>query len=146
MIASSRPFEELTPDAVLAAAESLGIDCDARLFALNSYENRVYQLGSTSHGMLVLKFYRPARWSDAQILEEHVLAAELVAGELPVAAPMTFDGRTLHQHGGLRFAVFPRIAAQPPRSMRAAQWILLDERSEECTPSVPRGRSISVRH
>lgn len=112
MIASSRPFEELTPDAVLAAAESLGIDCDARLFALNSYENRVYQLGSTSHGMLVLKFYRPARWSDAQILEEHIFAAELVVGELPVAAPMTFDGRTLHQHGGLRFAVFPRIAAR----------------------------------
>ena len=108
----SRPFEELTPDAVLAAAESLGIECDARLFALNSYENRVYQLGSLNHGTLVLKFYRPARWSDAQILEEHAFAAELVGGDLPVAAPMTFDGSTLHQHGGLRFAVFPRIAAR----------------------------------
>jgi Ser/Thr protein kinase RdoA (MazF antagonist) len=112
VIAVSRPFEDLTPDVVLAAAESLGIECDARLFALNSYENRVYQVGSTSHGTLVLKFYRPLRWSDAQILEEHAFAAELVAGDLPVAAPMMFDGGTLHRHAGLRFAVFPRVAAR----------------------------------
>lgn len=108
----TRPFEDLTPDAVLAAAESLGIECDARLFALNSYENRVYQLGSSSHGMLVLKFYRPERWSDLQILEEHAFAAELVAGDLPVAAPIVFDAATLHRCAGLRFAVFPRIAAR----------------------------------
>jgi len=109
MTDSSRPFESLTPDAVLAAAESLAIECDARLFALNSYENRVYQLGSPTHGMLVLKFYRPARWSDAQILEEHAFATELLEAELPVAAPLVLEGRTLHRHGGLRFAVFPRL-------------------------------------
>ncbi|MBM4191558.1 MAG: serine/threonine protein kinase [Gammaproteobacteria bacterium] len=107
-----RPFEALTPDAVLAAAESLGIECDARLFALNSYENRVYQLGSTSHGLLVLKFYRPARWSDAQILEEHEFTAELLAVDLPVAAPLVSEGRTLRLHDGLRFSVFPKMAAR----------------------------------
>ncbi|NBU26113.1 MAG: hypothetical protein EBS39_10990, partial [Gammaproteobacteria bacterium] len=72
-----QPFARLSPDEVLAAAERLGIDCDGRLFALNSYENRVYQLGSSSHGMLVLKFYRPGRWSDAQILEEHTFTLEM---------------------------------------------------------------------
>lgn len=107
-----RPFEALTPDAVLTAAESLGIECDARLFALNSYENRVYQLGSNSHGMLVLKFYRPLRWSDAQILEEHEFTAELLAADLPVAAPLVIETRTLHLHEGLRFAVFPKMAAR----------------------------------
>lgn len=112
MTDDSRPFEALTPDAVLAAAESLGIECDARLFALNSYENRVYQLGSTSHGMLVLKFYRPGRWDDAQILEEHEFTAELWAADLPVAAPLVIDGRTLHRHEGLRFAVFPKLSAR----------------------------------
>ena len=79
-----QPFNGLTPEVVLDAAAAAGLDPDGRLFALNSYENRVYQL----HGgerTLVLKFYRPARWSDAQILEEHAFTAELAAAELPVA-------------------------------------------------------------
>ena len=109
---SAQPFARLSPDEVLAAAERLGIDCDGRLFALNSYENRVYQLGSSSHGLLVLKFYRPGRWSDAQILEEHAFTAELAAADLPVAAPLVFDGATLSRHAGLRYAVFPRLAAR----------------------------------
>ena len=113
MSAVDRPFAELSPDAVLDAAESLGIDCDGRLFALNSYENRVYQVGSSSHGALVLKFYRPQRWTDAQILEEHAFAAELAAVELPVAAPLSLQGEVLHRHCGLRFAVFPKLAARP---------------------------------
>ena len=107
-----QPFARLSPDEVLAAAERLGIDSDGRLFALNSYENRVYQLGSSSHGMLVLKFYRPGRWSDAQILEEHSFTAELAAADLPVAAPIVFEGATLSRHAGLRYAVFPRLAAR----------------------------------
>ncbi len=113
MSAIDRPFAELSPDAVLDAAESLGIDSDGRLFALNSYENRVYQIGSSSHGPLVLKFYRPRRWTDAQILEEHAFAAELAAADLPVAAPLVLAGEVLHRHGGLRFAVFPKLAARP---------------------------------
>lgn len=91
----SRPFAGLSPDVVLDACQAFGIESDGRLFALNSYENRVYQVGSPSHGTLVVKFYRPGRWSDAQILEEHAFALELAAAELPVAAPMSFDGRTL---------------------------------------------------
>ena len=108
----AQPFARLSPDEVLAAAERLGIECDGRLFALNSYENRVYQIGSASHGTLVLKFYRPGRWSDAQILEEHAFTEELAAADLPVAAPQRFGDATLHRHEGLRYAVFPRLAAR----------------------------------
>ncbi|MCE2873829.1 MAG: serine/threonine protein kinase [Xanthomonadales bacterium] len=108
----AQPFARLSPDEVLAAAERLGIECDGRLFALNSYENRVYQIGSASHGTLVLKFYRPGRWSDAQLLEEHSFTEELAAADLPVAAPQRFADATLHRHEGLRYAVFPRLAAR----------------------------------
>lgn len=107
-----QPFAGLAPEVVIAAAESLGIECDGRLFALNSYENRVYQIGSDSHGSLVLKFYRPARWSDAQILEEHAFTQELAAAELPVAAPLAFGGFTLHHVKEQRVAVFPKLAAR----------------------------------
>lgn len=109
---TDQPFAALSPDAVLAAAEALGIECDGRLFALNSYENRVYQVGSTGHGTLVFKFYRPRRWSDAQILEEHAFALELAAAELPVVAPLAFGAGTLFRHEGLRYAAFPRRAAR----------------------------------
>ena len=107
------PFTGLTPDVVLDAAASLGLDVDGRLFALNSYENRVYQLGSPA-GALVMKFYRPGRWSDAQIGEEHELTAELAVAELPVAAPVTVDGRTLFYFNGFRFAAFPWMRGRAP--------------------------------
>ena len=81
------PFDALDPGAVFAAAESIGLEPSGRLFALNSYENRVYQLGDEDGALWVLKFYRPARWSDAQIAEEHAFTFELAAAELPVAAP-----------------------------------------------------------
>lgn len=95
---SSTPFAGLTPDAVLDAAEALGLSPDGRLFALNSYENRVYRVGRTDQPAVVLKFYRAGRWSDAQILEEHGFAQELAAADLPVAAPLTLQGNTLHHH------------------------------------------------
>src|SRR6185437_211741 len=101
------PFAGLTPDAVLDAAEALGLAPDGHLFALNSYENRVYRLGREDAEPVVLKFYRAARWSDVQILEEHAYANELVAAELPVAAPLRLAGATLHQHGSFRLAAFP---------------------------------------
>ena len=82
------PFDSLHPGAVFEAAESIGLDPSGRLFALNSYENRVYQLGDEDGALWVLKFYRPARWSDAQIDEEHAFTLELAAAELPVAAPI----------------------------------------------------------
>src|SRR5579872_223166 len=107
------PFAGLSPDRVLDAASSVGLDPDGRLFALNSYENRVYQLGSAT-GTLVLKFYRPARWSDEQILEEHRFAAELAAAELPVAAPVAISGQTLFRHREFRFAAFPYLRGGAP--------------------------------
>jgi Ser/Thr protein kinase RdoA (MazF antagonist) len=107
------PFAGLSPERVLDAASSVGLDPDGRLFALNSYENRVYQLGS-GEGMLVLKFYRPARWSDAQILEEHRFTAELAAAELPVAAPVAISGQTLLRHREFRFAAFPYLRGSAP--------------------------------
>jgi Ser/Thr protein kinase RdoA (MazF antagonist) len=107
------PFTGLSPDLVLDAAASVGLDVDGRLFALNSYENRVYQLGSIN-GALVLKFYRPARWSDEQILEEHELTAELAAAELPVAAPVRVEDRTLFDFSGFRFAAFLWMRGRAP--------------------------------
>jgi len=108
------PFAGLTPDAVLDAAEALGLEPDGRLFALNSYENRVYRLGRVDAEPVVLKFYRAARWSDAQILEEHAYAIELAAAELPVAAPLALAGATLHQHDSFRLAAFPLCPGSAP--------------------------------
>src|SRR5215472_15452996 len=101
-----QPFNGLTPEVVLDAAAAAGLDPDGRLFALNSYENRVYQLHG-ARGPLVLKFYRPARWSDGQIAEEHEFTAELAAAELPVAAPLAVGGATLIRYREFRFACFP---------------------------------------
>ena len=109
---AEQPFAGLTPDVVIESLERLGIECDGRLFALNSYENRVYQVGVGAQEMRVLKFYRPGRWTDAQILEEHAFTRELLAAVLPVAAPEIIDGTTLLHHAGLRYALFPRLAAR----------------------------------
>jgi Ser/Thr protein kinase RdoA (MazF antagonist) len=108
-----QPFNGLTPAVVLDAAATAGLDPDGRLFALNSYENRVYQLHG-AHGPLVLKFYRPARWTDAQIAEEHEFTAELAAAELPVAAPLALGGTTLIHYDGFRFACFPWLRGRAP--------------------------------
>jgi Ser/Thr protein kinase RdoA (MazF antagonist) len=108
------PFDSLHPDAVFAAAESIGLQPSGRLFALNSYENRVYQLGDDDGALWVLKFYRPARWSDAQIEEEHEFTFELADAELPVAAPHRVDGDSLFVHADLRFAAFPYLAGRAP--------------------------------
>ncbi len=111
--AGLQPFAELTPEQVLEAAEVAGLAPDGRLLALNSYENRVYRLG-TAGGFRVLKFYRPGRWSDAQILEEHAFAVELVEAELPVAAPLEVEGQTLIRQSGFRFAAFECLAGREP--------------------------------
>ena len=111
--AGLQPFAELTPEQVLEAAEVAGLEPDGRLLALNSYENRVYRLG-TAGRFRVLKFYRPGRWSDAQILEEHAFAAELAEAELPVAAPLEIGGHTLIRQAGFRFAAFECLAGREP--------------------------------
>ena len=107
MESSTHPYSELTPDRVLTAIENIGLIPDARIYPLNSYENRVYLIGIEGGSSVVAKFYRPARWSDAQILEEHEFAQELLDLEVPVAAPMQFDGnQTLMRDGIFRFALF----------------------------------------
>jgi Ser/Thr protein kinase RdoA (MazF antagonist) len=108
-----RPFSGLTPEVVLDAAAAFGLDPDGRLFALNSYENRVYQVG-TGEGQLVLKFYRPGRWSEAQIAEEHQFTAELATAELPVAAPLAIGGASLLRYREFRFAAFPWMHGRAP--------------------------------
>lgn len=109
-----QPFTGLTPEVVLDAAAAFGLNPDGRLFALNSYENRVYQLGAHEGEQRVLKFYRPARWSDAQIAEEHAFTAELAHAELPVAAPQVIDGETLLRYRQFRFAAFPWMRGRAP--------------------------------
>lgn len=108
-------FSALTPDCVLDALESVGLYSDGRLLGLNSYENRVYQIGMEDGPPLVAKFYRPARWSDAAILEEHAFVEELVASEIPVVpATALTDGQSLHAFAGFRFAVFARHGGRAP--------------------------------
>ena len=111
---SETPYADLSPDAVLAAAEAAGCRTDCRILALNSYENRVYQIGVEDGDPLVAKFYRPGRWTDAAILEEHAFALELAALEIPVVAPLATEGRTLHLHAGFRYALFPRRGGRWP--------------------------------
>ena len=93
MESSSHPYAELTPVTVLEAVESLGYETDARIFPLNSYENRVYQVGLNDGPSIIVKFYRPERWTNEQILEEHSYTQELVDLEIPVVPPISFaDG------------------------------------------------------
>jgi Ser/Thr protein kinase RdoA (MazF antagonist) len=111
---SAASFSSLTPDAMLNALESIGLRCDGRLLALNSYENRVYQVGIEDDKPLVAKFYRPARWTDAAILEEHAFVQELVEREIPVVPALTINGDTLHHFEGFRFSVFEKKGGRAP--------------------------------
>lgn len=109
-----RPYADLSPDLILDAVESLGLDTDGRLLALNSYENRVYQIGIEDSPPLIAKFYRPQRWTDAAILEEHGFTLDLAALEIPAIPPLIIAGQTLHAHGGYRFSLSPRRGGRPP--------------------------------
>ena len=111
---SATPYAGLNPDLILDAIESIGFRCDGRLLALNSYENRVYQIGIEEQAPLVVKFYRPGRWSDAQILEEHAYVQDLEAREIPVVGPLIANGKTLHEFSGFRFTAFPRRGGRAP--------------------------------
>jgi Ser/Thr protein kinase RdoA (MazF antagonist) len=121
----SAPYSGLTPDRTLDALASIGLRPDGRLLSLNSYENRVYQTWMEEGPPLVAKFYRPARWSDAQILEEHAFARELADREIPVVAPLTVADATLHTYEGFRFTVFPRRGGRAPELDDTAtlEWI-----------------------
>ena len=121
----SPPYSELTPDRALNALASIGLRPDGRLLSLNSYENRVYQTWMEEGPPLVAKFYRPARWSDAQILEEHSFSRELADREIPVVAPLVVAGATLHAFEGFCFTVFPRRGGRAPEleDARTLEWI-----------------------
>jgi Ser/Thr protein kinase RdoA (MazF antagonist) len=112
------PYEVLTPDVVLDALASVGLYGDGRLLGLSSYENRVYQVHLEDpfegNAIVVAKFYRPNRWSDAQIAEEHAFAAELQQAEVPAVAPLAPQGSALHHHAGFSFSVSPRRGGRPP--------------------------------
>jgi Ser/Thr protein kinase RdoA (MazF antagonist) len=111
----SPPYQDLTPDRILNAVESLGLRCDGRLLALNSYENRVYQVGIEDSAPVIAKFYRPLRWTDEAILEEHRFTLELAEREIPVVAPLVDEtGRTLHEFEGFRFTISPRQPGRAP--------------------------------
>ncbi|MDY7578194.1 serine/threonine protein kinase [Herbaspirillum sp. RTI4] len=108
-------FAGLSPDTVLDALESVGLQGDGRLLALNSYENRVYQIGMDEGPPLIAKFYRPQRWSDAAILEEHAFVEQLVAAEIPVVPALHLAGQgSLHHFGGFCFSVFSRHGGRAP--------------------------------
>ena len=112
---ATAPYDGLTPDCVLDALDSVGLRGDGRLLALNSYENRVYQVWMEDGSALIAKFYRPARWTDAQIFEEHEFVAALAEGDIPAVAALALsDGSTLHAFSGFRFAVYPKRGGRAP--------------------------------
>lgn len=115
-------FRSLDPHQILDAIDSTGWLTDGRVSALNSYENRVYTIGLEDGSSVVAKFYRPGRWHDRSILEEHAFCAELVAHDIPVIAPLAAsDGQTLHHSGPFRFSLYPRAGGRPPELDNADQ-------------------------
>ena len=126
---SSQPYALLTPDTVLNALESVGLRGDGRLIALNSYENRVYQVWLEEpepFGIsVVAKFYRPHRWTTAAILEEHAFVLELAEREIPAVPPMLLCGKTLNEFEGFRFSVTPRLSGRSPEldNMETLAWM-----------------------
>ncbi len=112
--AATLAFADLQPEDIIATLDDLGFDCDGRFLALNSYENRVYQIGIEGDRPVVAKFYRPERWSDDCIQEEHTFSIALAAQEIPVVPPIEIDGETLKHSGPYRLAVFPSRGGRAP--------------------------------
>jgi Ser/Thr protein kinase RdoA (MazF antagonist) len=111
---ASTPYYNLDPDTILQAVESTGLITDGRLLALNSYENRVYQVGIEEETPVIAKFYRPGRWTDEQIQEEHDFSLELAEAEIPLIAPDVINRESLHRHKEFRFALFRRQGGHAP--------------------------------
>ncbi len=123
---SEQPFAGLTPDTILDAVHSAGLMPDGRLLALNSYENRVYQIGIEDAGPMVVKFYRPGRWSDQAITEEHEFTQALADADIPAVPPIQdSDGRTIHRFKDFRFTLFPRQGGRAPELDRddTLEWV-----------------------
>jgi len=125
MTDSTQDYQNLDPETILQAVESLGYWCDARTLTLNSYENRVYRVGIEEQPAVIAKFYRPHRWTDAQILEEHQLTQDLADQEIPVIAPIQQDGQTLFEYENYRFSLYPLTAGHAPEldNLHHLEWI-----------------------
>ena len=108
------PYASLTPDLVMDAVESLGYQCNAHILELNSYENRVYQLGVENHEPVIAKFYRENRWTDEQIIEEHAFTQELLDNEITVIPPLKIKNKTLHHYENFRFSLYQRRGGRAP--------------------------------
>ena len=108
------PFENLGPETILAALESVGFEPNGSLLALNSYENRVYQAQTENLEFYVAKFYRPDRWTHEAIKEEHDFSYELLDSDISVVAPIKIEGSTIFDFAGYHFAIFPRQGGHPP--------------------------------
>jgi Ser/Thr protein kinase RdoA (MazF antagonist) len=119
------PYAGLSPDLILDAVADAGYEPDGRMLAMGSYENRVYQVGIEGTTPLIAKFYRPGRWSDAAIDEEHDFALELADAELPVVAPLIVDGDSLLEFEGFRFSLYPRQGGRSPEleSVENLEWM-----------------------
>lgn len=115
----SHPYEKLTPDCILDALEDVGFEPTGSLLALNSYENRVYQVSLEDGSFVIAKFYRPHRWSDAAILEEHAFSYELREQDIPIVVPISVDNKSLFEFNQFRFAVFPRQGGRTPELEQA---------------------------
>lgn len=113
-IHSDHPYDQLTPDFVLDAIESIGLETDSRILSLNSYENRVYQVGIEDGTPIIAKFYRPFRWSEEAIEEEHRFTQSLLDNDISVISPLEINGQTLHCYQGFSFTVFPRQGGHAP--------------------------------
>jgi Ser/Thr protein kinase RdoA (MazF antagonist) len=111
---STTAFVELEPNEILSSLEAIGFRCDGRFLTLNSYENRVYHVGTEDEGAVVAKFYRPGRWSDDAILEEHRFSQELADLDIPVVPPLEINDRTLHRSGPFRISVSPSRGGRSP--------------------------------
>jgi Ser/Thr protein kinase RdoA (MazF antagonist) len=122
---TTAPFAGLTPDCILDALDSVGLHSDGRLLALNSYENRVYQVGMEEATPLVAKFYRPNRWSDAAILEEHAFVQGLTDAEIPAVSALLLKNQTLHSFNGYRFSLFAKHGGRAPEldQPEVREWI-----------------------
>jgi len=119
-------YKNLGPNDIIMAVENEGFKCDGHIFALNSYENRVYQIGVEDNEPVIAKFYRPARWSDAAILEEHQFSYDLAEHEIPVITPLVNkDGDSLRHHANFRFALYPRRGGRAPELENSEHLILL---------------------
>lgn len=113
---SDHPYSALTPDTIMDAVESKGLYCDYRLYPLNSYENRVYQVGIEDSAPLIAKFYRPQRWSKAQIQAEHDALRSLEKAAVAVAAPMSINEESLFEHNGFYFSLTQKIIGESPEA------------------------------